>query len=156
LKHGFLIAEPIVNFLELVHQTILPCCQSCVPTYLLVQALCIAYPGLGGVLLQVASIARRPAGLIGSSVKAAKRRLSGIAVLVLTMLGSVEFVMVRGMGLRTLWDDDPKTVRGLAAHDQDIPRDAASEGASAMNNGRATPLITSACYVRLVTRLRNC
>src|SRR6187200_2606926 len=42
-----------------------------------------------------------------------------------------------------------RAVRGLAADDQDFPGIAAFEGAGAMNNGRATPLITSACYVRL-------
>src|SRR2546430_85566 len=39
--------------------------------------------------------------------------------------------------------------RGLAADDQDLSGIPASEGAGAMNNGHATPLITSVCYVRL-------
>src|SRR6267143_4839855 len=42
-----------------------------------------------------------------------------------------------------------RVVRGLAADDQDFSGIPASEGAGAMNNGRATPLITSVCYVRL-------
>src|ERR1700716_414780 len=42
-----------------------------------------------------------------------------------------------------------RAVRGLAADDQDFPGIPVSEGTDAMNNGRATPLITSVCYVRL-------
>src|SRR5882757_5973316 len=43
-----------------------------------------------------------------------------------------------------------RAVRGLATDDQDFPGIPVSEGTDAMNNGRATPLITSVCYVRLV------
>src|SRR6266481_9160665 len=42
-----------------------------------------------------------------------------------------------------------RAVRGLAADDQDFSGIPASEGTGAMNNGRATLLITSVCYVRL-------
>ena len=59
---------------------------------------------------------------------------------------------LRGMALRTLWENDPKWFDEcwrLAANDQGFPRAPASEGADAMNNGRAIPLINSVCYVRL-------
>src|SRR5438046_8466960 len=42
-----------------------------------------------------------------------------------------------------------RTVRSLAADDQDFPRAPASEGADTMNNDRPIPLINSVCYVRL-------
>src|SRR6266851_5522074 len=48
-----------------------------------------------------------------------------------------------------------RVVRGMAADDQDLPGIATAEETGAMNNGRATRLIHSVCYVRLAVSEPN-
>ncbi len=82
----------------------------------------------------------------------------GVPAAVAADIVALTLGVVRGMAVRTLWDNDPEmvrsAVRALAAHDQGLPRNRAKAWSAAMSSnvtGR-NPLVTSVCYVRLAVR----